>query len=194
MRWISGAVEGTPDEIVLRKLCASFDLSVTQVKTSGGKHRLDQKIPGYNRAAKFGKWFVLRDLDHDAECGPELRDRLLSEPVPNMHLRIVVREIEAWLMGDQDSFAKFFGVSKARIPHALEQLDRPKQIVLGLVRESRKRAIRVDMIPREGSGASEGPAYASRLSEFAETIWRPDVAARRCDSLDRCLRRLSEWT
>ena len=194
MSWISGAVEGAPDEIVLRKLCASFDLPVKQVKNCGGKHKLDQKISGYHRAARFGRWFVLRDLDHDAECGPELRNRLLSVQVPKMHLRIVVREIEAWLMGDQDTFAKFFGVSKARIPHALEQLDRPKQIVLGLVRESRKRAIREDMIPRPGSGASEGPAYASRLSEFAETMWRPGVAARRCDSLDRCLRRLREWT
>jgi transposase len=47
---------------------------------------------------------------------------------------------------------------------------------------------------RHGSGRPVGPAYASRLIEFASSSWRPEVAAQRADSLRRtidCLRRLA---
>ena len=53
--------------------------------------------------------------------------------------------------------------------------------------------VRQDMVPREGSGRTEGPAYTSRLIEYATDRWRPDVAVRRADSLRRavaCLQRL----
>ena len=43
-----------------------------------------------------------------------------------------------------------------------------------------------------GSRRGVGPAYASRVIEFAGAFWRPDVAADRADSLRRCLHRLSE--
>jgi hypothetical protein len=52
--------------------------------------------------------------------------------------------------------------------------------------------IREDMLPRRGSGRPIGPAYTSRMIEFVENNWRPEVAARSSDSLRRCLVRLRE--
>ena len=43
-------------------------------------------------------------------------------------------------------------------------------------------------------GRTEGPAFTSRLIEYATDRWRPDIAARRAESLRRavaCLQRLS---
>jgi len=67
--------------------------------------------------------------------------------------------------------------------------------LVDLARLSRRNAIRKDMVPREGSGRSVGPAYASRLVEFATGQWQPEAAAERCESLRRamrCLERLAK--
>lgn len=190
MIWFSAAVEGLPDEAVARKLLTISGYEIKLVKNCRGKSALDEKLPGYNEAAKFGNWIILRDLDHDASCGPELRNCLLAERSPKMHLRIVIRSIESWLLGDRERFAHFLGVYPARLARNPEALDNPKQEVLALAQRSRKRAIRDDMLPRENSNASEGPAYASRLAEFIETDWCPESAAVNCNSLHRCLRHL----
>jgi hypothetical protein len=41
------------------------------------------------------------------------------------------------------------------------------------------------------SGAKVGPLYVSRLTEFVENMWRPEVAANEAESLYRCIRALS---
>ena len=47
--------------------------------------------------------------------------------------------------------------------------------------------IRDDMVPREGSGRSIGPAYVSRIIEFALSHWRPAEASHRSESLRRAI-------
>jgi hypothetical protein len=50
------------------------------------------------------------------------------------------------------------------------------------------------MVPRVGSGRKIGSAYTSVLIEFAgdsKQVWRPHVAAKESESLNRCLRRLT---
>ena len=126
MAWFSGATEGLPDEAVARKLLSEAGHDIKFIRNCGGKSKLDPKIPGYNQAAKYGYWFILRDLDHDAGCAPELRTQLLPTSSAKMQLRIVVRSIEAWLIGDYQRFAPFFGVPQAKIPRAPETLANPK--------------------------------------------------------------------
>lgn len=46
MTWFSGAVEGLPDEAVVRKLLAESGFDVKLIKNCGGKNKLDAKIPG----------------------------------------------------------------------------------------------------------------------------------------------------
>ena len=137
---------------------------------------------------------VLVDMDHDFVCPGALAADWLPNRSPFMRFRVVVREIEAWLLADAERFAQFFAVKRAAIPNAPESLPDPKAALVGLAATSRKTAIRADMTPRPGSGRNVGPAYTSRLIEFASHSsqgWRPDIAATSAPSLARCLARLT---
>jgi hypothetical protein len=110
-----------------------------------------------------------------------------------MRLRVAVRKAEAWLLADRERLSRFLGVSADLIARKPEDLANPKREIVDLASRSRRRAIRQDMVPRQGSGRAVGPAYSSRLIEFvsdAQAGWRPDVAAENADSLRRCLKSL----
>ncbi len=194
-RVVSGAVEGTLDEAVLRRLAADLGFHVGAVYGRAGKPHLKARIEGYNQAARFWPWVVLVDLDKD-ECPPSLRAEWLPDPAEHMYLRVAVREIESWLLADRAGIAAFLGTSKDRIPRDVDALDDPKQTLIDLARSSRRRAVREDMAPRPGSGAAEGPAYTSRMSEFVAKggrgHWQPSSAAEASPSLARCIRALTE--
>ena len=193
---VSGAVEGILDEAVVRRLTADLGIQVGAVFGRSGKPHLKARIDGYNRAARFSPWVVVVDLDNDFECAPSLCAEWLPSPAEHMCLRVAVREIESWLLADRSGIASFLGVSKSRIPQTVDDLDDPKQTLINLARGSRRKAIREDMAPRPGSGASEGPAYTSRMSEFVAKggrgRWQPSSAADVSPSLSRCIRALTE--
>ncbi len=191
---ISAAVEGIVDEAVVRKLIAHAGATPGPVYGKQGKSFLRQRIAGYNNAARWAPWIVLVDLNHDGDCAPPLRNAWLVQPAAHLCFRVAVREVEAWLIADAERLAPFLGVPRNEVPANPEGLDEPKTTMVNLARSSRRRAIREDMVPREGSGRQVGPAYSSRLIEFASSSWRPDVAAERSDSLRRainCLKRLA---
>jgi len=180
------------DETVLRHLVEEVGAQLGPIHGKNGKPHLRQRLDGYNRAARLSPWVVLVDLDNDAECAPPLCAAWLPHPAPGMCFRVAVREVEAWLLGDRERLAPFLGVSASRVPSAPESEQDPKRMMVSLARHSRRRAVREDMVPRAGSGRTEGPAYASRLVEFVEAHWRPDVAAQCADSLRRCRERLQQ--
>lgn len=190
---LAGAVEGLVDEAVLRRIADHIGASVHAVYGRNGKPALLQRLEGYNRAAQFSPWLVLLDLDEDDQCAPPYRVALLPRPAPRMCFRIAVRETEAWLLADRERLAGFLAVALSKIPSNPEGIRDPKRNMVDLARQSRRREIREDMVPWPGSGRTVGPAYTSRLIQFAldnKNGWRPEVAARSSDSLARCLRRL----
>lgn len=192
---LSGAVEGIIDEVLLRKLCGFVGVSIGSVYGRKGKSHILQHMAGYNHSARFRHWIVLLDLDNDALCVPDILRTWLPAPSPLMRLRIAVREVESWLLGDRENFARYLSVPAAAVPIDPESLPDPKQEVVNLGRRSRRRAIREDIVPMQGSGQRVGPAYTSRMVEFIEGReigWRPEIAAQSCDSLRRCIRALSE--
>ena len=136
---------------------------------------------------------MLVDLDHDADCAPDLCRVWLPHRAQKMCFRVAVREVEAWLLADRERISQFLSVPLSKLPANPESEDDPKQVMVNLAARLRRRAIRQDMTPRPGSGRSVGPAYTSRLIEFVnapQISWRPDVAAQRSDSLRRCLQAL----
>jgi hypothetical protein len=183
-------VEGFPDQEAAKKICSHLGVEMGDILGKKGKGFIDKYLINFNKSANSLPWLVIRDLDHDADCPPVLKKKLLPSPKRKMSFCIAVREVEAWLMADSMKFAKFIGVSESLIPTNPEMLDDPKQKVIQLVKKSRKSDIKKDMIPRRGSLRDEGPAYASRLGEFAAAHWRPDVAAEKCESLRYCIRKL----
>jgi hypothetical protein len=190
--FISGAVEGLVDEAVLRRLIRDAGATLGAVYGKNGKANLRRNLRGYNRAARWSPWMVLVDLDRDADCAPPLVTSWLPAPARHMRFRVAVRAVEAWLLADRERMASFLRVPQARVPREPESVEHPKRAMVDLARRSRRREIREDMVPRPGSGRAVGPAYTSRLIEFAYTDWRVDVAARNSDSLRRCRERLSE--
>jgi hypothetical protein len=192
---ISAAVEGIVDEAVVRRLITHVGGHPGPVHGKNGKSALRQKINGYNNAARHTPWVVLVDLNSDADCAPILRQNWLPTPAPQLCFRVAVRQVEAWLMADAETLAEYLGVGRRHIPADPEELPDAKSEMVYLAQRSRRTAIRQDMVPREGSGRTVGPAYASRMLEYAQTHWRPEVAAQRADSLRRaieCLKQLVE--
>jgi len=185
---IYGAAEGPTDEAVLKRLLAEAGAVPGAVYGQNGKQSLKRDIRGYNNAALYSSWFVLIDLDHDAPCPSALREEWLPEPAPKMCFRVAVREVEAWLLGDRERISAFLGIGTVKVPRDPESLDDPKRTMVDLARQSRRRDIREDMVPRPGSGRSVGPAYTSRMIEFTSDSgrWRPEVAAENSRSLLRC--------
>ncbi len=193
---ISVAVEGLLDEAVLLRVIEHCGFTVGPVHGKGGKQHLLQRLSGYNRAASVAPWCVLIDLDQDPRCPADCREAWLPEPAPLMRCRIVVREIEAWLFGDRERLASHLGVARSRLPSVPESVPQPKEAMVELSRRSRRADVREDMVPRPGSGRKVGPAYVSRLIEFASDQgdgWRPEVASSNVDSLRRCMARLAEF-
>lgn len=189
---VTVATEGLIDSVVIRRICQEVDVDILAVYGERGKDALDGALSGYNAAARYGTWFVLRDLDADAECAPSLRRLLIKAPTRGMSIRIAVRAVESWLIADRQSFARYFSVPASRITLDPESLDRPKDYLVNLARRSRSRAIRDDVVPRAGSKARVGPGYAGRVIEFVATAWSPAEARVQSDSLNRCLERLSQ--
>ena len=193
--FISGAVEGMLDEAVLRRLMKEMGAMAGPIYGKNGKPFLLQKVNAYNQAARFVPWVILIDLDHAADCAPPFLQSCLPNPAPYMNFSVAVREVEAWLLADRERLSKFLSVGASRIPHNPETLDSPKLTMVEISRHSRRRDIRENMVPRAGSGRKIGPAFTSMLIEFArdpEHGWRPHVAAKSSDSLDRCMRRLEQ--
>jgi hypothetical protein len=180
---------------VLRKIVADRRADVHRVQVQNGKANLRRALPGYNAAAQRDPWLVLVDLDRDFACAPALVADWLPGPSIYMRFRVVVREIEAWLLADRERFATFFAVKRSTVPGNPDTLPDARQTLLNVVAGSRRLAIRQDMTARPGSGRRVGPAYTSRLIEFvsnSEKGWRLAAAADHSPSLARCVARLDE--
>lgn len=190
---IAAAVEGLVDEAVACRLIRHAGAEPGTVYGRSGKSHLRQRIAGYGHAARHAPWFVLVDLDHEAACAAALRGAWLASAPPGLCLRVAVRAVEAWLLADDAALAEFLSVARSKVAADPDRLPTPKQTLVDLARSARRRAIRDDIVPREGSGRTVGPAYTSRVVQFVSSSWRPEEAACRSESLRRaivCLERL----
>src|SRR3989304_7127405 len=155
---VSAAVEGSVDEALVKRLISEAGGIPGEVYGKNGKLPLRARINAYNSAARYRPWMILIDLNHEANCAPDLCRAWLPTRSPKLCFRVAVREVEAWLLADREHVAKFLSISKARIPLNPELEENPKQVMVNLAARSRRRDIREDMVPRLGRGRSGGPA------------------------------------
>lgn len=184
---VTAAVEGDADAAAIRRIGLAAGRAVEIVHGTGGKSQLDRRLDGFNNAARYAPWLVLRDLNGDADCAPALVTRLLPLPAQYMAFRVAVRAMEAWLLGDRENLPRFLGVRASALPDAPEDVPDPKSALIQLARVSRYGAVVADMVPRAGLSTRVGPGYTGRLIEFIDQHWDPIAAAGRCPSLARCL-------
>ncbi len=189
--YVTLAVEGDTDAIAAARLLGEVGLASGTRYVKRGKGEVDRRLSGYNDAARFSCWLVIRDLDRDAPCAPDLIRRLLPSPAIHMRFHVAVRSVEAWFLADAESLSRFLGIARRRVPPDPESLDDPKSFMVELARHSRKRSVREAIVPSPGTTARVGPGYASSLAEFAARMWRPEVAALHSPSLARLRRYLS---
>jgi len=187
---IRAAVEGILDEVVLKAILHTIGMEAYPVFGKNGKHDLRRKIENYNRAAQMGIWIILVDLDDDFECAPLLFKSWLKDPAPKLSFRVAVRAVESWLMADSEALSDHLGIPHAIIPGNPDLLEDPKRTMVNLARKSRRRKIKLDMVPAQRGGRKIGPAYTSCLIEFVtkpQKGWNPLVAVNRSESLKRFL-------
>jgi hypothetical protein len=190
------ATEDEISEVVSRRLLEHANRSYAVGTAYGrtGFGYLRRLIPGWNQAAQGVPFILMTDLDQ-YPCPPALIDDWLNVPKhPNLLIRVAVREIEAWLLADRTSIAKFLRVSRDHVPADVEALPDPKATLVSLARRSRSRSIRERVAPRTGSTAHQGPDYNGCLAEYVSTLWDIDEAADVAPSLSRAMTALRIFT
>ncbi len=196
---IHGTVEGNVDEAVVKRLIRSVGAIPGPIHGKRGKGYIQKNIGNFNQAANYDLWFILVDLDED-ECAPKVIHNWLPGQSKKLCFRIAVREVESWLLADNENIARFLSVRQTLISQEPDSIPNPKDYMVDLARKSRKRDIREDMVPRPDSGRTIGPAYTSRLIEFiydSKSGWRPEKAAGKSESLQKaliCLKKLVKNT
>ncbi|MCK5269445.1 MAG: hypothetical protein KAJ46_01620 [Sedimentisphaerales bacterium] len=182
-------------EAVLRKLLEksgqNYDIGISY--NSGGSGWIRKRIAGFNNAAKGMPYLVLTDLDRE-ECPPLLLDEWLgNHKHHNLLLRVAVREIESWILGCRTAFSDFVGIREELIPAEVDKIKDTKEYLISLVKKSRKRNLRSDIVPKEGSTARVGPDYNGRMIYFVEKFWEPYEARKYSPSLQRTMEVLSNF-
>jgi hypothetical protein len=121
-------------------------------------------------------------------CPPALISEWLSAPKHhNLLFRVAVREVESWLLADRDGVAAFLGISRTLIPRRPDELQQPKEELIGLAKRSRNRERCRDIVPPPNSTRKQGPGYNGALGMFAQEHWSPDKASQESPSLLRTL-------
>lgn len=187
------AVEDQLAEIVTKKLISEIrpDLDITLMLPLRGKEYLRTKAPGLNDASKGSNVFLFTDLD-DRRLRPiDLIEQWVpGVRHPNFLFRVVVMETESWVLADRLNFASFLSVPVSKIPIDSDSVLRPKELVISLARASRKKTIRDDLVPQNGSTARVGPAYNSVMGKFINETWDIRAASSASESLRRASERI----
>jgi hypothetical protein len=187
------AGEGLIDIAVATRLAEHAGHTIRRTFPQQGKSRLDRQLRGFNNAARFEPWLVLRDLDTDAPCAATLVRQLLPEPSRYMLFRIAVREVESWLLADAQAFADFFSVPATAIPEKPDELTDPKGTLINVVASSTSASMRREILPGDVT-RKVGPGYTAKVIEFVDAHWNIARARQASSSLDRCVAALANLT
>jgi|SRR5215213_737383 len=191
MAVISSIVEGPIDEAVAIKLIEATGHIPGGRYGKRGSGYIKKKIHGFNRVARSFHYLALVDfMDANLPCPGEVVRTWLPHREPKMLFRVVVREIESWLLADHENISIFLNISRTKVPTSPELLDDPKLELVNLARKSRSQRVRAAIAPETGSRATVGKLYTSEITIFTRLYWDLRIARRNAPSLDKCLKYL----
>jgi len=184
---ISLLVEGRLDEAVAQKIVRYAGGSVGRTYGLRGINYIEAKVKQFNEMSQGAPLLTLVDLaDIDIDCPAEVVSQWVPHRNPQMLLRVVVSEIESWLLADRIGIARFLGVRGSQVPYHSEDLDDPKKSLVDLARSSRE-TMRRNLVPEDPTQNDQGPGYTSKMRSFVYEKWDIEAAAERSESLRRCL-------
>jgi hypothetical protein len=159
-----------------------------------GYTKIQSKVQGFNKTSIGAIHLVLVDfMDTGLDCPAEVVSQWVPYRQPTLLFRIVVRELESWLLADKENLADFLNISAAKIPTNPERLKDPKLTLVNLARSSRSKSIREALVPDPGSAtAKEGRLYTSEMVRFIQERWDIANARGNSESLNKCCIRLEE--
>lgn len=190
------ATEDELSERVGQRLLGEVGLHAEPCLRKDGFGYLKKNVEKFRDLAMHQPVLLLTDLDQ-APCPSELLHRWLGRRnMPeNLVFRVVVREIEAWLLADRIAMTELLGNGAARrLPDRPETVPDAKHVLLDLARRA-PRDVREQLVPAKGAIAAQGLGYNSLLGERVMTHWSPERAASNAPSLARArraLRRLAD--
>ena len=180
------ATEDELSERVGERLLGKVGLSVDLRLRKDGFGYLKTNVEKFRTLAMQQPVLLLTDLDQ-TPCPSELLHRWLGrgERPENLVFRVVVREIEAWLLADRKAMTELLGDGAARrLPDRPEMVPDAKRILLDLARRA-PRDVREQLVQPKGAIASQGLGYNSLLGKWVMTDWCPERAASNAPSLAR---------
>jgi hypothetical protein len=186
------ATEHELSEVVCERLLRDFapELEVTHRLRRGGFGYLKNKLRNFLELSKMQTVFLLTDLDQSA-CAPSLiRSWMGDRTIPGDFLfRVAEREIEAWLLGDENGIRKLLGIKSAKIPEKVDSIPDPKKLLLKLA-ASAPRSLRQELCGAPDAAAAQGLGYNKILCDFVRSSWHVGRARERSESMERTIRRL----
>jgi hypothetical protein len=191
--WVNIVVEDQLSEAVLRRILSESTTRFDVLACYGGcgYQYIRDRVPQFSNASRGTPYVVLVDLESD--CPPKQIMEWLPTSSRNLLLRIAVREVESWLLGDRAGFASFLNVGVSRIPRSVDAIEYPKEYLVALARRTRKRSLREAIVPRPGSTAKVGPDYNGVLSYFVSQIWNISEAAANSVSLHHAIAAINRF-
>jgi len=193
MAVINLLVEGEIDEIVAHKIVLGVGHQVGATYGKKGSGYIKNKIQDFNKSAQNICYLSLVDfMDTKCKCPSEVISNWLPHKNTLMIFRVVVREIESWLLADRKNIAKFLNVSLEKIPRHPEAEDDPKQKLVNIARYSRSSKIRSSLVPEQNSTAQVGKLYTTEMKRFVHEFWDINSARKNSPSLDKCFKRIKE--
>lgn len=193
MATIHTLVEGPMDEAAAAKIIKAAGHVPGTCYGLRGCSYIKKKVRGYNRSAKSIYYLTLIDfMDTGEACAPDVVTEWVPDREPKMLFRIVIQELESWLLADREGIAQFLKVDLLKVPAMPEQLHDPKRQLIQLARRSRNKSIRAALVPEPESKANVGKLYTSEMIRFISMQWDIQKARANAPSLEKCLFRLEE--
>jgi hypothetical protein len=195
MALIHTLVEGLMDEAAANRLIKEAGHTPGTCYGKRGFTYIKNKVRGFNNASVSSNYLVLVDhMDTGLTCPSEVVSRWVPHRRENLLFRVVVRELESWLLADRENLASFLAINTTKIPSNPEQLNDPKLALINLARSSRSKSIREALVPETGSTAQVGKLYNSEMVRFIREDWSITNARHISESLNKCYMHLEEIT
>ncbi|TAN38781.1 MAG: DUF4276 family protein [Nitrospirae bacterium] len=181
------AVEDELSEYVARRVLSERHTrySIKGVFRRGGFGYLKKQATAFNNAARNTPFLLLTDLDQNI-CPSALVSSWLNTPKQNHFLlRVAVREVESWLLGDPHGLKLFLRLKKDPLISNPEQILDPKAEMLRMAISSPSRQIREALVWCDKNGRLyQGPDYNGTLGGFVFKQWAVSRSQKKCQSLD----------